>query len=442
MHKDRKEEFRDWVGWFRQASPYINANRHQMLVLALSGDALQHENLENIIHDLALLSSLGVRLVVVFGARPQIDEILSRHAIESRFHKGLRVTDETVLPHVLEAYGRLRSEMEARLSMGVINSPMQGARIRVVSGNFVMARPIGVLDGIDYGHTGHVRRIDGGVIRELCEDNAIVLIPAIGYSMSGDIFNLSYEELAAEVAMNLSADKLVLMGQQNGLRNVHGDEIHELRMEEAEQLMSGLDGQKNTEIVNQLRACMRVCKQGVTRAHLLSYSRDGALLEELFTRDGSGTMVSADEYDEIRPAVLEDVNGIQDLIQPLEEQGFLIIRSRERLEMELDNFVVDVRDNAVIGCAALYPFPSVEAGELSCFAVAESYRREGRGDRLLDVIVERARHQKLKQLFVLTTKTEQWFKERGFEPASADMLPGEKLYNKDRNARVLVKALG
>ncbi len=439
---DSNIAFKNWVNWFRQASPYINANRNQTLVLALSGDALRHENLENIVHDLALLNSLGVRLIVVFGGRPQIDELLTRHNIAARFHQGLRITDDEVLPHVLEAYGRLRAELEVKLSMGVVNSPMHGARIKLVSGNFVVAKPIGVLEGVDFGHTGHVRRIDHESIQAHCRNNAIVLIPALGYSMAGDIFNLSYEELAAEVAIHSGADKIVFMGSGNGLFDAGGEQVHELRLDELERMLETLCPENDTEIRNQLRACAHVCQHGVSRAYLLSYCRDGALLEELFTRDGSGTLISADEYDEIRSAQLEDVNGIQELILPLEEQGYLVRRSRERLETDLDYFLVDVRDNAIIGCAGLYPFPADEAGELSCFAVADAYRRKGRGDRLLEAIVARARAQNLKRLFVLTTKTEQWFKERGFEVAAVESLPGEKSYNRDRNAKVLVKALG
>ncbi len=430
---------KDWVSWFRHASPYINAHRNQTLVIALSGATLEHANLENLIHDLALLNSLGVRLIVVFGARPQIDEGLSRQHIPGKFHKGLRVTDQQCLPVVLEAYGRLRAELEAKLSMGVINSPMHGARISVVSGNFVMAKPMGVLDGVDLCHTGLVRKVHTGAIHKTLDAKAIVLMPALGYSVTGDIFNLAYEDLAAEVAVQAGADKLVLLGQEDVLRDDHETLPHELGIE------SALEWSRNTALPqdgrNQLVAAARACRSGVPRAHILNYGLDGALLEELFTRDGTGTMVTGENYDEIRSARLEDINGIQELILPLEEEGYLVRRSRERLEVELDFFLVDVRDNAIIGCAGLYPFPSQQAGELSCFAVHEAYRREGRGDKLLKAIEERALAQDFKRLFVLTTKTEHWFRERGFAPVAADELPGEKVYNRDRNAKVLVKKL-
>ncbi len=439
-------EMKEWVSWFRNASPYINAHRSQVFVLALSGEALEHDNLSNIINDISLLNSLGIRLAIVFGARPQIDEELAQEGIHSQFHLGLRVTEETMLPAVLKAYGRLRSELEARLSMGLVNSPMHGAKIRVVSGNFVMAKPHGVNQGVDMGHTGHVRKIELEAITQHLEANSIVLIPATGYSMSGDIFNLSYEELAADIAIKLHADKLIFLGSEQAISATNGTLVKQLTSEEA---LSYVDKEKQDSEhlsasraqLNLLNSAAMACQAGVTRAHILGYTRDGALLEELFTRDGYGTMVSVEVFDQIRPARLEDTNGILSLIRPLEEQGYLVRRSRELLEMELDYFLVEVRDNAVIACAGLYPFPEDQAGELSCFAVDPGYRQRGRGDRLLEVVTERARSLKLSKLFVLTTKTEQWFKERGFGLSSSQKLPGGKNYNSSRNAKVLMKRL-
>ena len=437
-------EMKEWVSWFRNASPYINAHRNQVFVLALSGEAIKHENLSNTINDVSLLNSLGIRLVIVFGARPQIDDALSENGIVSRFHQGLRVTEECMLPAVLKAYGLLRSELEARLSMGVVNSPMHGAKIRVVSGNFVMAKPHGVNSGVDMGHTGHVRSIEVEAISQNLEANSIVLVPATGYSMSGDIFNLSYEELASDLSIALGADKLVYLGAEKPIIDPNGESLNQITTEEALILVSEAQNAKNAlseanSQLNLLSSAARACRSGVKRAHILDYAHDGALLEELFTRDGHGTMVSVDDFDQIRPARLEDTNGILNLIRPLEEQGFLVRRSRELLETELDYFLVEVRDNAIIACVGLYPFPEDQAAELSCFAVDPDYRKKGRGDRLLDAVTKRAQALNLSRLFVLTTKTEQWFKERGFEQSSAEQLPGRKNYNSSRNAKVLVK---
>lgn len=450
-------DLKEWVAWFRHASPYINAQRNQVMVLALSGEALAHRNLENTIHDIALLNSLGIRLVLVFGARPQIDAVLEQNNVPSRFHltnhQLLRITSEEMMPYVLSAYGRLRSELEAKLSMGVINSPMQGAKINVVSGNFVMAKPFGVSDGVDLGLTGQVRKIDVSSIQQHLQNQSVILVPATGYAMTGDVFNLSYEALAAETAVRLNAEKLIFFGSDSGLKDLSGELVQQLTAEQALQYVDALDSPNcDTEEtlesldvkqsqINQLLASAHACQLGVRRVHLLSYAHDGALLEELFTRDGHGTMVSVDEFDQIRPAKLEDTNGILNLIRPLEEQGFLVRRSRELLETELDYFLVEVRDNAIIACVGLYPFPKDASGELSCFAVDPDYRKMGRGDRLLDAVTLKAKAQGFSKLFVLTTKTEQWFKERGFAQVSPEILPGDKNYNTSRNAKVLMKTI-
>lgn len=447
-------DIQEWVAWFRHASPYINAQRNQVMVLALCGEALAHKNLENIIHDIALLNSLGIRLIIVFGARPQIDDILRHNNIGTDFHltnhQLLRVTSDEMMPYVLSAYGRLRSELEAKLSMGVINSPMQGAKINVVSGNFVMAKPHGVSEGVDLGLTGQVRKIDVASIQQHLQNQSVILVPATGYSMTGEIFNLSYEALAAEMAVRLNAEKLVFFGSESGLKNQSGCLIQQLTVKQALNYVGAADEPVNdvteqlaldSSQVNQLLAAAHACQAGVRRVHLLSYAHDGALLEELFTRDGHGTMVSIDEFDQIRPARLEDTNGILNLIRPLEEQGFLVRRSRELLETELDYFLVEVRDNAIIACVGLYPFPKDNACELSCFAVDPDYRKMGRGDRLLEAVTKKAIMKNFSKLFVLTTKTEQWFKERGFDPVSPSTLPGDKNYNASRNAKVLMKKI-
>ncbi|TNE81778.1 MAG: amino-acid N-acetyltransferase [Gammaproteobacteria bacterium] len=431
----------DWLHGFRHSSPYINAHRGRTVVLTIPGDAIADRNFINIIHDIALLSSLGVRLVVAFGARPQIQSRLDSAGFESSFARNLRVTPESVLPLVMEAIGGLRAHLESQLSMGLVNSPMHNARIRVSSGNYVAARPVGVLDGIDYGYTGRVRRVDVAGIEKLLELGHIVLLPPMGYSPTGDAFNLSYEDVGSQVAAALQAEKLIVFIDDQGLLEEDGSLIRELSARQAsERLASGAVTGHDADL---LRAACDACVKGVRRAHIISYLKDGALLEEMFTRDGSGTLVSGDHYEQIRQARVEDIGGILELIQPLEEQGILVRRSREMLETEIDRFVVAERDGTIVGCASLHLYPDEGAGELSCFAVDPSYRRSGRGDEILAMVEKLARGQGLGKLFVLTTQTEHWFRERGFQPTSVQSLPGPKLasYNAQRNSKVFCKPL-
>lgn len=431
----------DWLHGFRHSSPYINAHRGRTVVLTLPGDAIEHRNFINIIHDIALLSSLGVKLVVAFGARPQIQSRLDEAGQESSFAGNLRITPDHQLPLVMEAIGGLRAYIESQLSMGLVNSPMHNARILVSSGNYVTAKPVGVLDGIDFGYTGKVRRVDARGIEQLLDWGHIVLLPPMGYSPTGDAFNLSYEDVGSQVAAALEAEKLIVFIDDEGLLEEDGALIRELSAQQASERL-------NTQSVTGhdaalLKAACDACVKGVRRAHIISYAEDGALLEELFTRDGSGTLVSGDNYEQIRQARVEDIGGILELIQPLEEQGILVRRSREMLETEADSFVVAERDGTIVGCAALYLYPEEDAGELSCFAVDPNYRRSGRGDEILAMIEKLARGHGVRNLFILTTQTEHWFRERGFLPADVQDLPGPKLatYNTQRNSKVFCKPL-
>ena len=430
------------VSSLRNALPYINAHRGRTFVVMLSGETVQDERFSHLVHDLALLGCLGVRLVLVHGARPQIEERLRARGAQMCYQHGLRVTDATALACVLEATGSVRAKIEALFSLGLANSPMAGARIRVTSGNFVTARPLGVRNGVDYQHTGEVRRIDTESLQRHTNGQEIVLLSPIGYSPTGEIFNLSAEEVAVATATALAADKLILLVDGLGLIDHDGKFVPQLTLEQAEALLR----QPNAipeHLTNQLIGAVHALRHGVERVHLVNRHTDGALLLELFTRDGSGTLIDPGTYDDLRAATIEDVGGILALISPLEAQGVLVRRSRERLETEVGRFIVAERDGTIIGCAAFLPFPDEQVGELACLAVHPDYRRQRRGDLLLAYIERIAKAQGIRRLFVLTTHTAHWFRERAFEPASVETLPvaRQALYNWQRNSKVFVKTL-
>ncbi|MDX1606805.1 MAG: amino-acid N-acetyltransferase [Candidatus Competibacterales bacterium] len=433
---------RAFIDSLRQAGPYINAHRGRTFVIGFGGEALEDPAVDELVQDIGLLRSLGARLVLVHGARPQIEQRLAQAGLELRYAGGLRITDADALPLVKEAVGRSRIRLEARLSMGLAQSPLQGARLRVVSGNFVTARPLGVREGVDYCFTGEVRRIDAAGIRGWLDQDALVLLSPLGYSPTGEVFNLSAEEIATAAAAALRADKLLLLYEGDDLRTVGGELLRELDPAEAERLLAGADGLAD-DVRRHLEQALRACRAGVRRVHLLRRTQPGALLLELYSRDGVGSMLSADSYDTLRGAGIDDVGGILALIRPLEEAGILVRRSRERLEVEIERVRVLERDGAIIGCAALYPFPQERFGELACLAVADDYRNGGRADSLLRQIEQQARRQGLDRLFVLTTRTAHWFQERGFAPAGLDDLPVARkaLYNWQRASKVFVKTL-
>ena len=430
----------DYVNWLRHASPYINAHRDCTFVVMLPGEGVAHANFGNIVHDLVLLHSLGVRLVLVHGSRPQIEARLQARGLPPRYHRDLRITDSPTLECVIDAVGSLRIAIEARLSMDMAASPMQGARLRVASGNFVTARPIGVLDGVDYHHTGEVRRVDRKGIGRLLDERSIVLLSPLGYSPTGEIFNLACEDVAMRAAIDLQADKLVLFGSEAGLLDEQGRLVRELRPQQVPGHLARLGPNYQAELLD---AAAQACRAGVKRSHLVSYAADGSLLTELFTRDGGGTLVDQEQFELVREASIEDVGGLIELITPLEDQGILVRRSREVLEREITQFSVVERDGMIIACAALYPIADSDAGELACLAVNPEYRHGGRGDELLERIEERARKLGLKKLIVLTTRTAHWFRERGFEPIGVERLPAARasLYNFQRNSKIFEKSL-
>jgi amino-acid N-acetyltransferase len=430
----------DHVNWLRHASPYINAHRDCTFVVMLPGEGVAHPNFGNIVHDLVLLHSLGVRLVLVHGSRPQIEARLANQGLTPHFYRDLRVTDGPTLECVIDAVGQLRIAIEARLSMDMARSPMQGSRLRVTSGNFVTARPIGVVDGVDYHHTGEVRRIDRKGINRQLDERSIVLLSPLGYSPTGEIFNLACEDVATRAAIDLDADKLLLFGAESGLLDENGRLVRELRPQQVPQHLLRLGSSYQGELLD---AAAEACKAGVRRSHIVSYAEDGALLSELFTRTGNGTLVAQEQFESLREATIEDVGGLMELITPLEDQGILVRRSREVLEREIEQFSIVEREGLIIACAALYQIADSDFGELACLAVNPAYRHGGRGDELLERIEQRARAQGLKTLFVLTTRTAHWFRERGFVPSSVDRLPAARasLYNYQRNSQVFEKAL-
>ena len=443
MVKERKTEL---VEGFRHSVPYINTHRGKTFVIMLGGEAIEHENFSSIVNDIGLLHSLGIRLVVVYGARPQIDANLAAHHHEPLYHKNIRVTDAKTLELVKQAAGTLQLDITARLSMSLNNTPLQGAHINVVSGNFIIAQPLGVDDGVDYCHSGRIRRIDEDAIHRQLDSGAIVLMGPVAVSVTGESFNLTSEEIATQLAIKLKAEKMIGFCSSQGVTNDDGDIVSELFPNEAQARVEAQEekGDYNSGTVRFLRGAVKACRSGVRRCHLISYQEDGALLQELFSRDGIGTQIVMESAEQIRRATINDIGGILELIRPLEQQGILVRRSREQLEMEIDKFTIIQRDNTTSACAALYPFPEEKIGEMACVAVHPDYRSSSRGEVLLERIAAQAKQSGLSKLFVLTTRSIHWFQERGFTPVDIDLLPESKkqLYNYQRKSKVLMADLG
>jgi amino-acid N-acetyltransferase len=440
----------DQVSWFRSSAPYIHAHRGKTIVILFGGEAVEQETFAHLINDIALLGSLGVRIVLVHGARPQIERQIHTLGIESQFVDGLRLTTGAAMPAVEQAVGHVRMIIESKLSMGLQNTPMAGAAVRVVSGNFVTARPYGVRNGIDYCQTGNVRKVDADTIETQLDNGNMVLISPIGYSPTGEIFNLRAEDVATETAIALKADKLLFIMESIGVVDDDGELLRQLNLPHAEQWQTNyadggmkLTAEQRDETQSHLNNAAQACRGGVRRVHLINRHIDGSLLLELYTRDGIGTLVTADNYEGLRTATIDDIGGIMELIIPMEENGVLVKRSREQLELDIHNFTVIERDGMVIACAALFLFELEKACELACLAVHPDYQQHGRGDELMQHIEWQARKRHIEDMFTLTTQTMHWFLERGFEQSTPEDLPMPKkqLYNWQRNSKVLRKHL-
>lgn len=430
-----------FISWFRSVAPYFHAFRGKTFVLAFGGEMFAERKFVELAHDINLLHSAGIRVVLVHGSRPQIEAQLKRRKARSRYAKGLRITDPIALECVKEAVGLLRVEIDALLSLGLPNSPMAGAVINTVSGNFITAQPTGVHDGIDFQYTGSVRKVDAQAISGCLDAGNIAIVSPVGYSPTGEVFNLAMEDVAVSTATGLRADKLVFFSDAP-IEDKEGELLPELTAQEAAELLAR-SNRLSTNTRLYLVHAIEAVRGGVQRAHVISRKVGGALLIELFTHEGSGTMVTADKTVKLRPAAIDDAGGILKLIEPLEEDGTLVRRGRELLEREIERFAVIEHDGVIVGCAALYPFLSARAGELACLAVRPDYRDEGYGERLLRHVEAQARARKLKKLFVLTTRATHWFIERGFGEAAVTALPKEKkeLYNYQRRSKVLVRRI-
>jgi amino-acid N-acetyltransferase len=430
-----------FVTWLRQVAPYVHAHRGRTFVIAFSGGLIEAGQLTALIQDVSLLNAMGIRIVLVHGSRPQVQAQLALKGVEAKFYNDVRITDAAALECVKEAAGEIRLDIEAAFSQGLPSTPMAHSKVRVVSGNFVTARPMGVIDGVDLQLTGVVRKVDTDALRFVLANGGLVLLSPLGFSPTGEAFNLTMEDVACSVATALKADKLMLLTETAGINDESGQLIGEMSMEDAERMLA--EATVTREAAFNLRHAVRACRGGVARAHILPYTQDGGVLVELFTHEGMGTMVAPENLEKMRDATPDDVGGVLKLIEPLEADGTLVKRPRELIEREIDRFIVLEHDGFIFGCAALYPFPREKAAELACLTVHPQYQGYGDGERLLKRIEAKAKAAGIERLFVLTTRTAHFFIKRGFKPADVDDLPPTRqhMYNWQRRSQVLIKQL-
>ena len=440
-----------FVPWFRSVAPYIHMHRGKTFVVAISGEAIAAGKLPSLVQDLAMIQSMGVKIVLVHGFRPQVNEQLAAKGHVPQYSHGMRITDSVALDCAQEAAGQLRYEIEAAFSQGLPNTPMAGATVRVISGNFITAKPVGIVDGVDFQHSGMVRKVDVSGISQILNLDAMVLISPFGFSPTGEAFNLTMEEVATSVAIALHADKLIFVTEVPGIRvRPHEPESEdnpidtEMPLDVAEALLAKEpSATQPTDIGFYLQYCVKACKAGVERSHILPFAVDGVLLLEIYVHDGIGTMVVDERLESLREATSDDLGGVLQLIEPFEQDGTLVRRERTEMERDIGNYSVIEHDGVIFGCAALYAYPEKRTGEMAALTVSPSSQGQGDGEKILRRIEQRARAQGLDSIFVLTTRTMHWFLKRGFVQSPIEWLPEarQRKYNVDRKSVVLVKKL-
>ena len=405
------------------------------MVIALPGEAVTHKNFVNLVHDFALLQSLGIKLVILQGARPQIQALLDKHKIDAPITEGTRVSVPEAMPHIVNACNSVKTELESAMSAGLAESPMHQLNLHTLSGNFVSAQPMGIADGVDYQFTGKVRSVDTKSMRAAIETGAAVLINTLGYSTTGEVFNLYLSDVLEQVATSLNADKVVCFTDDAHL----GPNFDHQILKPGSAKLAPKDMHSHSDLI---QSAARAVHSGVSRGHIVSYETNGALLEELFTHDGSGLLICEDEFVTIRDADSADVSGILELIQPLQDSGVLVVRTRELLEQEISNFCVVEIDGTIAGCGALV-FLENQMAEVACLAVHPEFQGRGFASKVVSALESKARSQDQVGLVVLTTQATHWFAERGYVEATQDQLPPQRksLYSVDRNSKVLIKSI-
>lgn len=439
------------IDWFRQASPYINAHRGKTMVLCFGGQLLDAKNFPTLIHDITLLRHLGVRLVLVHGLRLQVEKHLEQMdptigALTNKLglESDIRVTDDDAMDFALAEIGTTRIKIESMLSMGLPNTPMAGAHLNVASGNFVTAQPFGVHGGVDYQHTGRVRQIQTEAIIHQIDNGQLALLSPLGYSMTGEVFRLQAGDVAMRAAIALGAEKLIYLVNEP-IKNAQQQTVRETSVADTAALLAEPDNHSINERNRMvLERAMNACRSGVKRVHLLHENEPQALLRELFTRDGAGMLVSNEDYDTMRAARTDDLGGIIELVRPLEDDGTLVKRSREQLELDIRHYTVCEREGMITACAALIRADEDDTmAEIACLVTHPAYQKGGRAEKLLKHLEKQAVEANLNSLYVLTTRTGHWFIEQGFVEASPERLPRARQSTLDqtRNSKVLIKSV-
>jgi len=415
---------------------YIPRYRERTFILAVDGAIVADENFANILLDVAVLRSLNIRVVLVHGAAQEIARLAAERGITPSDLDGTGVTDEATLALALTASNRLTHEILEGLSAN---------DLRAAATNAVIAHPAGIIRGVDLEWTGRVERVDVELLQTLLAHGIVPVVPPLGFDGDGKTYRVNSDAAAVSVAQALKAIKLIYITTEHGLI-VNGELIRQMKVVELEGLLQRTRGDFLPASVSKAQHAVAACRAGVERVHIIHGGEDEGLLAEVFSNDGIGTLIHANEYQQIRAATKTDVPAIQALIRTGVEAGELVDRRRASIEKTLGDFYVFEIDRNPVACIALHVDAEGQTGELACLYVSTSHEHQGIGRKLVQFVESRARELGLTEIFALSTQAFTYFQSKaGFvEGTPADLSPArrERYHRSGRRSKVLVKRLG
>lgn len=419
----------------REILRYVPQHREKTFVIAIDGQVVEDEHFRTLLLDIALLRSLRIGVALVHGAGHQIRRLAEQRAIAPSNTDGTGVTDRATLDLALTAANRVTHEILEGLSA----NDLRGAY-----SNALVAHPAGILQGIDHQHTGRVERVDTALLQSLLEHDIVPVIPPVGCDGEGNSFRLNSDAVAVEVARALRAVKLIYVTTFGGIRRA-GEFQRHLSVEEAEVILRKHRSEVPGEMISKLEQAVRATRGDVPRVHIIDGRVEEGLLAEVFSNEGIGTLIHANEYQAIRRAQKKDARAIFALIQPSIESDELVHRTRTDIERQIEDFVVLEVDRSPIACAALHLFPEAKMMELACVCVEPKHENQGYGGRLVQYAEAQARSAGARQLFCLSTQAFNFFMQKGgFVTGTPEDLPPSRRERYDRSGRrsqVLIKKL-
>ena len=424
----------------RSVIRYIQKFKNAVTVIYLDDEIIDSPMFSSHMRDIALIHQAGLKVILVPASRTRIDQVLTASNVPWSYNNNIRITSESAIPLIKMATFDISN---------IVMTSLAAHQITATIGNWVRARAKGVLDGVDYGTAGEIDKIQTDAIKATLENGFIPIFPCIGWSSVGKPYNISSVTLAKQLAIELKADKLFFVMNNSSITKQNFSipenvglsdegEVPALNLNELNHFLELNKNSEQTKIINLLKTAQEACTNGVSRVHIVNGTYDGALPCEIFSDLGSGTMIYSQNYGTLRPMLNQDIPAVLTVMRPFIEKKILLPRTDESLALNLQDYIVYEIDGGIRACSALHIYPDGQA-EIAGVAVDESFSNLGIGPKMIDFLLDRARSNLLKSVFVLTTQTSDWFEKIGFKADSVDSLPPERKakWTPERGSKVL-----